>query len=144
MFLREEEDLYANLLPTGRLQPPNFFPLRSLINNCTFLMGESAVPARHCIQDLYVPKKSAEAEGGRTQLWKLPTAPVQTQVLNISQIQQNKSKFPQKQCCRKHLLATMRKFTSSGHAVIKMIIPMCLYETSFAKPHVPCCSHGKW
>lgn len=59
-------------------------------------MGESAVPAGHCIQDLCVPKESEEAEGGRTQLWKLPTAPVHRQVLNISQVQQRKSKFPPK------------------------------------------------
>lgn len=71
MFLREEEDLYANLLPTGDFNLLISFPLKSLINNCSFLMGKSAVPAGHCIQDLYVPKKSAEAGVGRTQLWKL-------------------------------------------------------------------------
>lgn len=59
-------------------------------------MGDSAVPAGHCIQDLYVPKKSAEAEGGGTQVWKLPTAPVHRQAPNISQVQPRKSKYSQK------------------------------------------------
>lgn len=59
-------------------------------------MGESAIPAGHCIQDLYVPKKSAEAEDGRTQVWKLPAAPVQRQALNIARVQQSKNKFPPK------------------------------------------------
>lgn len=59
-------------------------------------MGESAVPAGHCIQNLCVPKKSAEAEGDRTQLWKLPTAPLHRQVLNLSPVQQWKSKFSPK------------------------------------------------
>lgn len=56
-------------------------------------MGESAIPAGHYIQNFYVPTKSAEAEDGRTQVWKLPTAPVQRQVLNIARVQQSKSKF---------------------------------------------------
>lgn len=67
----------------------------------------------------------------------------ETSAQHITSAAKQKQISPKKWCCRNYLLATKREFTSSRHAVIKMIIPVYLYETSFADPCVPCCSHGK-